>query len=323
MGKLATMFREGKRYIKRNMAADVMKDILEYVCDDEFEVINYAWDFIWIQNGMLRGHSHIVPPGMQGFLATDLAAEVNKEKIYNGPRYVEKFLNGELAMINDVTIDEMRFIQNNIQMPPNQMGALGQAALWMDKGKLTHVGGISSFNVPLPRFKASEILKGLKNMPTDKKVRHLSHEDAKRIYAIACGEWKTRLLKKWGPAFLTDTVIHVNETEYKDMRKACTSGQHDLFDEIFGADEFMPIIDKFYKRKSDGVIMQVKAIEKSYKTISGPVIKNLTILSQEHWNPDMVELEEISKEEAIQAVRDILRKHSVYSGVGAGWITLG
>ena len=69
----------------------------------------------------------------------------------------------------------------------------------------------------------------------------LKEEDAKRIINIACNDWKPRLAKKWGKDLLMQGYVEVSKHYYNEMRKACTSKQNEMFDEIFGKDEeFIP-----------------------------------------------------------------------------------
>lgn len=65
----------------------------------------------------------------------------------------------------------------------------------------------------------------------------LTEKDAKRIVDIACSGWKPRLSEKWGAKLLENGYVTIEEPFYKEMRKACTDEQHELFDEIFGKDE--------------------------------------------------------------------------------------
>ena len=64
----------------------------------------------------------------------------------------------------------------------------------------------------------------------------LSIENAKKIIDIACQTWKNKLAEKWGKDLLLNAHVSINETFYKEMREACDSDQHKLFDTIFGAD---------------------------------------------------------------------------------------
>jgi hypothetical protein len=64
----------------------------------------------------------------------------------------------------------------------------------------------------------------------------LSLENAKRIYNIACSNWKVKLANIWAADLFLDSYVSISEEFYKEMRKACTKEQNELFDEIFGKD---------------------------------------------------------------------------------------
>lgn len=72
----------------------------------------------------------------------------------------------------------------------------------------------------------------------------LSQDQAKRIVKIACSSWKDKLFGKWGKELLFNNSITITEEFYQEMRAACTTEQHKLFDEIFGADKSVEEIVK-------------------------------------------------------------------------------
>lgn len=65
----------------------------------------------------------------------------------------------------------------------------------------------------------------------------LKSTDAQRIINIACPGWRLKLASVWGRDIALSQDIIIGGTSYKEMRRACTSEQHKLFDEIFGKDE--------------------------------------------------------------------------------------
>lgn len=67
-------------------------------------------------------------------------------------------------------------------------------------------------------------------------MKTLSRKNFKRIHDIACETWKDKLLKIFGNKFALNKEIEFTDELYKEMRDACTSEQHKLFDEIFGKD---------------------------------------------------------------------------------------
>ena len=72
------------------------------------------------------------------------------------------------------------------------------------------------------------------------KNKILTAQNAKRIFELACSLWKERLAELWGKQILLGQGIEISEEFYKEMRKACTTVQHSLFDEIFGSDVVHP-----------------------------------------------------------------------------------
>lgn len=67
-------------------------------------------------------------------------------------------------------------------------------------------------------------------------MRTISANDAQRIIDSACSTWSTKLATKWGTEIVQRHDILITEDFYKEMRKACTSTQNELFDDIFGSD---------------------------------------------------------------------------------------
>lgn len=69
------------------------------------------------------------------------------------------------------------------------------------------------------------------------KNRILTPANATRIINIACSTWKPKLAEKWATNIVLNKDTEISEEFYQEMRKACTTDQNDLFDEIFGKDE--------------------------------------------------------------------------------------
>jgi hypothetical protein len=72
---------------------------------------------------------------------------------------------------------------------------------------------------------------------TDMKNRTLTPKNALRIIEIACSAWKSKLAEKWSVNIVLNSNINISEEFYTEMRKACTTDQSKVFDEIFGKDE--------------------------------------------------------------------------------------
>lgn len=73
-------------------------------------------------------------------------------------------------------------------------------------------------------------------------MRKLTRTDFKRIHDIACTTWKKRLTDAFSDFAFKDE-IEVTEDFYQEMRNACTAEQHELFDEIFGAEQKFKVGD--------------------------------------------------------------------------------
>ncbi len=71
---------------------------------------------------------------------------------------------------------------------------------------------------------------------TKETMKTITYIDAQRIIDIACSTWKDLLFNSWGKNIVLKKDINIPSENYQNMRKACTSEQHKLFDEIFGED---------------------------------------------------------------------------------------
>ena len=69
------------------------------------------------------------------------------------------------------------------------------------------------------------------------KNRILTPANATKIINVACSTWKPKLAEKWATNIVLNKDTEISEEFYQEMRKACTTDQNDLFDEIFGKDE--------------------------------------------------------------------------------------
>jgi hypothetical protein len=67
-------------------------------------------------------------------------------------------------------------------------------------------------------------------------MRKLSPANAQRIIDAACYSWREKLAVLWAKNIVLEKDIEISEDFYKEMRKACTPPQNELFDEIFGKD---------------------------------------------------------------------------------------
>jgi hypothetical protein len=83
--------------------------------------------------------------------------------------------------------------------------------------------------------KLSDIEK-LTETKQEETMKTITYIDAQRIVDIACSTWKALLFNSWGKNIVLKKDINIPSENYQNMRKACTSVQHKLFDEIFGED---------------------------------------------------------------------------------------
>lgn len=74
-------------------------------------------------------------------------------------------------------------------------------------------------------------------LKTEETMKTITHTQAQQIIDIACATWKERLFTKWGRKIVFKETIQISDNDYQEMRNACTSEQHQLFDEIFGSDK--------------------------------------------------------------------------------------
>ena len=68
-------------------------------------------------------------------------------------------------------------------------------------------------------------------------LKSITSEQAQSIINIACTTWKSILADNWGRHIVQGNKVDIPELFYQEMRKACTSEQNELFDEIFCSDE--------------------------------------------------------------------------------------
>jgi hypothetical protein len=64
-------------------------------------------------------------------------------------------------------------------------------------------------------------------------MRTITHVQAQQIIDIACTTWKDKLFTLWGKSIVLKQLIEISDSDYREMRKACTAPQNVLFDEIF------------------------------------------------------------------------------------------
>jgi hypothetical protein len=71
----------------------------------------------------------------------------------------------------------------------------------------------------------------------ENKMRTITWQQAQEIIDVACYDWKEKLIEKWAKNIVLREDVHVSDSSYRIMRKACTEDQNKLFDNIFGSDK--------------------------------------------------------------------------------------
>lgn len=67
-------------------------------------------------------------------------------------------------------------------------------------------------------------------------MKTITHTQAQQIVDIACQKEKEDLFELWGKKIILRQEVEISDNQYQEMRKAYTSEQNELFDEIFGKD---------------------------------------------------------------------------------------
>jgi len=68
-------------------------------------------------------------------------------------------------------------------------------------------------------------------------MRTIKWQQAQEIIDVACYDWKEKLIERWAKNIVLREDVHVSDSSYRIMRKACTEDQNKLFDNIFGSDK--------------------------------------------------------------------------------------
>jgi hypothetical protein len=102
-------------------------------------------------------------------------------------------------------------------------------------GRYYYINDVGSVSMEFDIPKGYELVS--LNKEIKMKNRILTPVNATRIINIACSKWKPKLAEKWATNIVLNKDTEISEEFYKEMRKACTSEQNTLFDEIFGSDE--------------------------------------------------------------------------------------
>lgn len=103
---------------------------------------------------------------------------------------------------------------------------------------LHYAKGISSNSKPWNNYTEITFEQFKKHVLKQKEtMKTITHTQAQQIIDIACITWKVKLAAKWSKEIVLKETIEISDNDYQEMRKACTSEQHKLFDEIFGKDK--------------------------------------------------------------------------------------
>lgn len=117
------------------------------------------------------------------------------------------------------------------------------------------------------------------------KMYTITSKQAQSIINIACEVWKGKLASMWSKKIVLGKKVEISEDFYKEMRKACTSDQNKLFDEIFGKEDILsfntlkigeciidPLGSVFMKHKNGFIILKSE-----YRTNGETEGKNVNI----------------------------------------------
>lgn len=168
----------------------------------------------------------------EGYTLTELPIEVRTRvklnvgdaiKVRKGSRYKTV---GESDWRHEVWGSTMITLNRDIQYIFRIQGDL----IYVDEKnyKGNHYLIVERENIELVKSEITEIK--MKN-------RILTPQNATRIINIACSTWKPKLAEKWATNIVLDKNTEISEEFYEEMRRACTTEQNTLFDEIFGKDE--------------------------------------------------------------------------------------
>jgi hypothetical protein len=102
-------------------------------------------------------------------------------------------------------------------------------------GRYYYINDVGSVDIEYDIPKGYELVS--LNKEIKMKNRILTPVNAIRIINIACSKWKPKLAEKWATNIVLNKDTEISEEFYQEMRKACTTDQNTLFDEIFGSDE--------------------------------------------------------------------------------------
>lgn len=162
------------------------------------------------------------------------AKELVKEKVLFT---IKDLAEGKCALVNDGLSEELRKVLN-IAVINSANDYKGTSKYYWSPGDYHwNNGHTNTLNLPIQSVK--DFLKQI-NINMKKEVIRfpfkLTRDNAQKILVIACSEWTDKLAKLWGKDMLLLGYTTITEEFYTEMRKACTSSQNTLFDEIFGKD---------------------------------------------------------------------------------------
>lgn len=141
----------------------------------------------------------------------------------------------------------------------------------------------------------------------------ITPKQAQSIIDIACSSWKIKLAREWGISMALNSSINISAIRYKEMREACTSDQHKLFDEIFG--KYTPKVDfsilndvdVFYVGTNNGYEFIFIGNKFWYEVPQGLNISNNSkITSKICTKDDVIELRPATRKETIRYLKEYL-----------------
>lgn len=142
---------------------------------------------------------------------------------------IQDLADGKCAVKNDGTLEELKkVLKLAFPLDPDIISGLNT---YYFKHAWSSTQWSASVNTNLPTQSVKEFLK-----QKTENMRTITHDQASQIIDIACSSWKEKLAFLWAKNIVLKKDIEISEDFYKEMRKACTLPQNELFDEIFGKD---------------------------------------------------------------------------------------
>lgn len=173
---------------------------------------------------------------------------------------IEQLRDGEIAVKNDDTEYALERVLRAAF--PKDDGSSGIYPFYVKMVGEEYFKGIISCTIP--SYSVVQFIKELENQTTKQQMKTITSEQAQSIIDIACTTWKPSLAARWATDIVLKKSIDITEEYYAEMRKACTTEQHTLFDKIFGIEVKYKVgdyvITKGYTKDYDGRVLKITKI---------------------------------------------------------------